>query len=160
MSTRVQVHAVLFPRQKIQQLEIAPLSSMYWHGRGRGVRAGDWHPQQHDSSDLIMANGDCEWITRPLNNPLYTQVTRYKLDTPQGFGLFQQDRRFSNYEGILTQYQKRPSVWIQPENDWGSGQVELVESFPPTIAIWIISSAFGYPLIHPSRESLFQCVTN
>jgi glucans biosynthesis protein len=126
-STHIRVHAVLYPRKKIRQLEIAPLSSMFWHGRGRGIRAGDWHPQQHDSSDLIMANGDGEWITRPLNNPLYTQVTRYTLDHPQGFGLFQQDRRFANYEGINTQYQKRPSVWIQPLNDWGKGQVELVE---------------------------------
>ncbi|MFA7496935.1 MAG: glucan biosynthesis protein [Acidithiobacillus sp.] len=126
-STRVQVYAVLFPRKKIQQLEIAPLSSMYWHGRGRGVRAGDWHPQQHDSSDLIMANGDGEWLTRPLNNPLYTEVSRFQLHNPKGFGLFQQDRHFSNYEGIVTQYQKRPSVWIQPENHWGHGQVELVE---------------------------------
>ncbi len=126
-NARVRVHAVLYPRKKIRQLEIAPLSSMFWHGRGRGIRAGDWRPQQHDSSDLVMANGDGEWITRPLNNPLYTQVTRYALDHPTGFGLLQQDRHFANYEGLTTQYQKRPSVWIQPLNDWGEGQVELVE---------------------------------
>ncbi|WP_414041659.1 glucan biosynthesis protein [Acidithiobacillus sp. M4-SHS-6] len=101
---------------KIKQLEIAPLSSMYWHGRGRGIRAGDWHPQQHDSSDLIMAARNGQWITRPLNNPLHIQVTRYILNNPIGFGLFQQDRRFSNYEGLTTQYQKRPSVWIHPLN--------------------------------------------
>ncbi|HUX18249.1 MAG TPA: glucan biosynthesis protein [Acidithiobacillus sp.] len=126
-STHIRVQAVLYPRKKIRELEIAPLSSMFWHGRGRGIRAGDWHPQQHDSSDLVMANGDGEWITRPLNNPLFTQVTRYTLDHPQGFGLFQQDRRFSSYEGLSTQYQMRPSVWIQPLNNWGKGQVELVE---------------------------------
>ncbi|WP_075324207.1 glucan biosynthesis protein [Acidithiobacillus albertensis] len=126
-STRIRVRAVLYPRKKIKQLEIAPLSSMYWHGRGRGIRAGDWHPQQHDSSDLIMAARDGQWITRPLNNPLHIQVTRYLLNNPIGFGFFQQDRRFSNYEGLITQYQKRPSVWIHPLNHWGKGQVELVE---------------------------------
>ncbi len=142
-NTHIRVHAVLYPRKKIRQLEIAPLSSMFWHGRGRGIRAGDWHPQQHDSSDLIMANGDGEWITRPLNNPLYTQVTRYTLVHPQGFGLFQQDRRFTSYEGIYTQYQKRPSVWIQPLNDWGKGQVELVElptnnrNLDNIVAFWV-----------------------
>jgi len=74
-----------------------------------------------------MAARDGQWITRPLNNPLHIQVTRYLLNNPIGFGLFQQDRRFANYEGLITQYQKRPSVWIHPLNRWGKGQVELVE---------------------------------
>jgi glucans biosynthesis protein len=123
----VQVKATLYLRKPVPVLELAPLTSMYWHGKGRGVRAGDWHPAQHGTSDLVMANGNGEWITRPLNNPLHTLTTTYEMDHPQGFGLIQQDRRFSAYEGIETSYQRRPSTWVEPVGDWGKGQVRLVE---------------------------------
>ena len=126
-STIVHVKATIYLRKPVQVLELAPLTSMYWHGHGRGVIAGDWHPAQHDSSDLVMANGNGEWTTRPINNPLYAQTTTYAMDHPVGFGLIQQDRRFSAYQGIETQYQRRPSVWVQPDGDWGKGQLRLVE---------------------------------
>ncbi len=126
-STTVHVDATLYLRKPVQVLELAPLTSMYWHGHGRGAVAGDWHPAQHDASDLVMANGNGEWITRPINNPRHIQTTTYTMDHPVGFGLIQQDRRFSAYEGIETQYQRRPSVWVRMEGDWGQGQVRLVE---------------------------------
>ncbi|MBU6459823.1 MAG: glucan biosynthesis protein G [Proteobacteria bacterium] len=123
----VGVKAVIYMRKPVQKLEIAPLTSMFWHGRGRGVRAGDWHPAQHDSSDLVMANGNGEWVTRPLNDPLYTQITSYGMNQPQGFGLIQQDRHFSSYEGLQTKYQLRPSVWVSFIGKWGKGHIQLVE---------------------------------
>ncbi len=126
-STTVAVDATIYLRKPVQVLELAPLTSMFWHGHGRGVVAGDWHPAQHDASDLVLANGNGEWITRPLSNPLHIQTTTYSMDNPQGFGLIQEDRHFSAYQGIATQYQKRPSVWVSPEGDWGKGEVRLVE---------------------------------
>jgi glucans biosynthesis protein len=126
-SSTVHVDATIYLRKPVQVLELAPLTSMYWHGHGRGVTAGDWHPAQHDSSDLVMANGNGEWITRPIDNPLHIQTTTYDMDHPEGFGLIQEDRHFSAYEGIETNYQRRPSVWVQPDGDWGKGQVRLVE---------------------------------
>ncbi len=126
-STTVQVQATIYLRKPVQVLELAPLTSMYWHGHGRGITAGDWHPAQHDSSDLVMANGNGEWLTRPIDNPLQIQTTTYSMDHPVGFGLIQEDRDFSAYQGIETQYQRRPSVWVQPVGDWGKGQVRLVE---------------------------------
>ncbi|MHB1882768.1 MAG: OpgD/OpgG family glucan biosynthesis protein [Acidithiobacillus sp.] len=126
-SSTVHVDATIYLRKPVQVLELAPLTSMYWHGHGRGITAGDWHPAQHDSSDLVMANGNGEWITRPIDNPLHIQTTTYDMDHPVGFGLIQEDRQFSAYEGIETDYQRRPSVWVQPDGDWGKGQVRLVE---------------------------------
>lgn len=126
-SSTVHVDATIYLRKPVKVLELAPLTSMYWHGHGRGVTAGDWHPAQHDSSDLVMANGNGEWITRPIDNPLHIQTTTYDMDHPEGFGLIQEDRQFSAYEGIETNYQRRPSVWVQPDGDWGKGQVRLVE---------------------------------
>ncbi|MCE5388576.1 MAG: glucan biosynthesis protein, partial [Acidithiobacillus sp.] len=123
----VDVEATIYLRKPVQVLELAPLTSMFWHGNGRGVRAGDWHPAQHDASELVLADGNGEWISRPLNNPLFTQTTTYSMDSPQGFGLIQQPRDFAAYQGIHTQYQRRPSVWVSPVGDWGKGQVRLVE---------------------------------
>jgi len=126
-STTVQVESTIYLRKPVQVLELAPLTSMYWHGHGRGITAGDWHPAQHDSSDLVMADGNGEWITRPIDNPLQIQTTTYAMNHPVGFGLIQEDRHFSAYEGIQTHYQRRPSVWVQPVGDWGKGEVRLVE---------------------------------
>lgn len=123
----VDVQATIYLRKPVQVLELAPLTSMFWHGHGRGVRAGDWHPAQHDSSELVLANGNGEWISRPLDNPLQIQTTSYEMQQPQGFGLIQQPRDFAAYQGIETQYQRRPSVWVSPVGDWGKGQVRLVE---------------------------------
>ena len=142
-SSTVHVDATIYLRKPVQVLELAPLTSMYWHGHGRGITAGDWHPAQHDSSDLVMANGNGEWITRPIDNPLYTQTTTYDMDHPEGFGLIQEDRQFSAYEGIATNYQRRPSVWVQPDGDWGKGQVRLVElptnnrDMDNVVAFWV-----------------------
>ncbi len=146
-STTVHVRATIFLRKPVRVLELAPLTSMFWHGQGRGVDAGDWHPAQHDSSELVMANGNGEWISRPLNNPLFTQTTTYGMDHPEGFGLVQQNRHFSAYQGITTQYQRRTSVWVQPDGDWGKGQVRLVElptnnpNMDNIVAFWVPAQA-------------------
>jgi glucans biosynthesis protein len=74
---------------------------------------------------------------------LYTQTTTYDMDHPEGFGLIQEDRQFSAYEGIATNYQRRPSVWVQPDGDWGKGQVRLVElptnnrDMDNVVAFWV-----------------------
>jgi glucans biosynthesis protein len=151
----VQVEATVYLRKPVQVLEIAPLTSMYWHGKGRGPVAGDWHPEQHDSSDLVMANGDGEWITRPLDNPLHIQATTYAMDHPQGFGLIQQDRQFSAYEGLNTQYQLRPSVWVEPVGDWGEGHVELVE-LPTNNRDMDNIDAFWVPARQPAPGEAFH----
>ncbi len=151
----VQVEATIYLRNPVQVLEIAPLTSMYWHGKGRGQVAGDWHPQQHDSSDLVMANGDGEWITRPLDNPLHIQATTYAMDRPQGFGLIQQDRQFSAYEGLNTQYQLRPSVWVEPIGDWGKGHVKLVE-LPTNNRDMDNIDAFWVPAQQPAPGEAFH----
>jgi glucans biosynthesis protein len=52
----------------------------------------------------------------------YFQVTNLK-----GFGLMQRDTRFDDFSDAEAHYEKRPSAWIDNTNDWGSGEVVLVE---------------------------------
>src|SRR5262249_11271244 len=56
-------------------------------------------------------------------------VNSFTTTNPRGFGLIQRDRHFSHYEDLEARYELRPSVWIEPQGDWGAGHVELVQ-FP------------------------------
>jgi glucans biosynthesis protein len=65
------------------------------------------------------------------------------MEKCDGFGLLQRDRRFSAYEDGEAAYDLRPSLWIEPTSDWGSGSVMLME-IPTgneladnTVAMWV-----------------------
>jgi glucans biosynthesis protein len=126
--TQVQVTAELYPRRAIDKLGIAPLTSMYLYGESsEGRPFDDWRPEVHDSDGLMMQTGTGEWLWRPLDNPENLQVNRYMDQNPKGFGLIQRDRNFADYQDPDSQYERRPSYWIQPLGNWGKGGIELVE---------------------------------
>jgi periplasmic glucans biosynthesis protein len=126
--TQVTVTSELFPRRKIEKLGIAPLTSMFLYGEDpSGHRFDDYRPQVHDSDGLEMQTGGGEWLWRPLHNPHVLEVNRYMDEHPRGFGLSQRDRDFNDYQDSESQFERRPSYWIQPLENWGKGGVELVE---------------------------------
>jgi glucans biosynthesis protein len=120
------VDSALFMRKDIAQLGIAPLTSMYWYGEAdRGYRI-DWRPEVHDSDGLALWTGKGERIFRPLNNPTRVVTSSFSDQNPKGFGLLQRDRNYDHYlDGV--NYDKRPSVWVEPLGDWSDGAVQLVE---------------------------------
>ncbi|MGC8492926.1 MAG: glucan biosynthesis protein [Syntrophobacteraceae bacterium] len=127
-ATLFHVATTLFFRKPVQRLGIAPLTSMFFFGKGTNCRPDDdFRPQVHDSDGLEIANSTGEWIWRPLINPENLLVTSFELTNPVGFGLFQRDVNFADYQDLEAQYQKRPSAWIVPDKGWGKGRVELVE---------------------------------
>jgi len=82
----------------------------------------------HDSDGLQILNGRGERIWRPLANPRMTvQTSAFSDDSPKGFGLLQRKRNFADYEDGEAQYERRPSLWVEPTAEWGPGHVELVE---------------------------------
>jgi glucans biosynthesis protein len=126
--TQVQVTAELYPRRAVDKLGVAPLTSMFLYGDNVARRRfDDWRPQVHNSDGLMMQTGTGEWLWRPLDNPVKLQVNRFMDDDPKGFGLIQRDRNFADYEDPDSQFERRPSYWIQPLGAWGKGGVELVE---------------------------------
>jgi len=126
--TRLEVTARLFPRQDIQLLGIAPLTSMFYYGENTLRPLGEWRPQVHNSDGLLINDAESEeWLWRPLINPRDLRINYLKTKRLAGFGLLQRDRQFSQFEDLEKRYDLRPSTWIVPKGDWGPGNVVLVE---------------------------------
>jgi periplasmic glucans biosynthesis protein len=120
------IEAQLFLRQDVSQLGIAPMTSMYWYSETAKPTATDWRPEVHDSDGLAMWNGTGEHIWRPLNANGHASTSAFADKAPKGFGLLQRDRMFDHYlDGV--HYERRPSLWVEPLDDWGEGSVQLVE---------------------------------
>jgi glucans biosynthesis protein len=125
--TPARIEAVLYPRADVKKLGMAPLTSMYLHGKAGPRYFADPRPEIHDSDGLALHTGGDEWLWRPVVNPRALQVSAFADAAPKGFGLFQRERAFREYQDLEAQYERRPSLWVEPEGDWSEGAVELVE---------------------------------
>ena len=121
------VRAELFIRSDVAQLGIAPLTSMYWFGENERQHASDWRPEIHDSDGLALWTGTGERIWRPLINPPSVQTNSFVDSNPKAFGLMQRDRNFTDYQDDGAFYNRRPSMWVEPQGQWDAGTVRLVE---------------------------------
>ena len=121
------VELELYPRVDIERVGIAPFSSMFWYGEGSRKRTADWRPEIHDSDGLAIYTGSGERIWRPIANPGRVMTSAFIDRDVRGFGLLQRDRDFVHYldDGVF--YERRPSVWVEPQGGWGEGSVHLVE---------------------------------
>ncbi|HEA17299.1 MAG TPA: glucan biosynthesis protein G [Pseudoalteromonas prydzensis] len=126
-NTEITTQMQIFARKDIKKLGIAPLTSMFYHGENSTKFFDDYRPEVHDSDGLLMQSQDDKWIWRALNNPKQLSVTSFGYDNPKGFGLAQRDREFNNYLDTEAHYHARPSLWIEPLEQWGNGRIELVE---------------------------------
>jgi len=142
-STVMDVKAQLFLRETVEKFAIAPLTSMFFYGESTRRLIDDFRPEVHDSDGLLLALGSGEWLWRPLHNPSRLQISAFRDFNPRGFGLLQRDRDFNNYQDLEAHYQKRPSVWVEPLDEWGPGFIELVEipadaeRYDNIVAFWI-----------------------
>jgi periplasmic glucans biosynthesis protein len=126
-TTTMTINAALFPRQPIELLGLAPLTSMYLFGANDRMGVDDFRPNVHDSEGLEIWSGRGEWIWRPLANPSALRLSVFGDDNPKGFGLIQRNRAFDFYQDLEARYELRPSLWVEPLGQWGRGQLRLVE---------------------------------
>ncbi len=127
MDTVMDIKTALFARQPVEGVGLAPLTSMFWFGEHSIFRHKDFRPEVHDSDGLLIHTGADEWLWRPLSNEGRMKVSCFADTNPRGYGLFQRDRNFANYEDLETFYHNRPSAWIEPGPGWGRGEIRLVE---------------------------------
>ncbi len=125
--TIMDVESVVFPRVDIDQVGLATLTSMFTFGPASHTGFDDWRPAVHDSEGLQIWTGRGEHVWRPLANPRTLQVSVFGDLAPRGFGLMQRSRKFTDYEDLETDYELRPSLWVEPIGAPGEGAVVLVE---------------------------------
>jgi len=141
-TTVMDVSATLYPREPVERLGIAPLTSMYQHGENDRRVADDFRPEIHDSDGLALWTGSGEWIWRPLVNPRELRVNSFLDEDPRGFGLLQRDRNFDHYQDDGVYYDRRPNLWVEPREGFDEGAVQLFEiptgeeTFDNIVAFW------------------------
>ena len=122
----IEVEHTLHLRKDVERLGIAPLTTMYWYSETEKPTAVDWRPEVHDSDGLSLWTGTGERLWRALNDPPFTVASAFADVSPKGYGTMQRDRIFDHYvDGVY--YNKRPSVWVEPQQPWGKGAVQLIE---------------------------------
>lgn len=126
-NTEMDVTARLFFRAEVDQMGIAPLTSMFLFSEKNRAEFDDFRPNVHDSDGLAIHRRDGDRIWRPLNNPPRLSESWFVEDSPRAFGLMQRDRSFESYQDAAAHYERRPSVLVEPLGDWGRGAVRLVE---------------------------------
>lgn len=144
--TTIRVDVRLFLRREVKKIGLAPLTSMFFHGENTTRQFDDFRPEAHDSDGLLIHHGAGEWLWRPLDNPPTLDVLGFHVMRLHGFGLMQRDRDFAHYQDLETRYETRPSAWVVPASDWGSGRIELVQiptrsdSNDNIVAYWLPSA--------------------
>jgi len=126
-SLHMDTEVVLFPREDLDHVGLAPLTSMFMHGPLDHSDRPDYRPAVHDSEGLAIKRGNGERIWRPLANPRELQVSAFVDENPVGFGLIQRERGFHAFQDMEANYHRRPSAWVEPVGEWGKGYVSLVE---------------------------------
>ncbi|MCF3972910.1 glucan biosynthesis protein [Paracoccus salsus] len=125
--TMMRTRAAIFPRVDLQNTGIAPLTSMFWFGPASRRNVDDYRPAVHDSDGLQMHTGAGQTLWRTLASHKTLQISSFMDKNPRGFGLVQRTRDFADFQDAEAMYHARPSAWIQPEGDWGEGEVRLIE---------------------------------
>lgn len=126
-ATIYDVEMSVYPRADIAEAGIAPMTSMFFFGSNDRYGVDDFRPAVHDSDGLAILNGRGETLWRPLTNPTDLQISSFFDTNPRNFGLIQRQRDFAAYQDLESNFQKRPSLRVEPIGDWGNGEVRLIE---------------------------------
>lgn len=126
-TTMAEVRAELYFRQSVKVVGFAPLVSSFWYGENTPRPAGVLWPERHDSDGLLVEGKGQAPLWRPLGNPRGVQRSELAVSQLVRFGLMQRDRNPAHYQDLDTRYQAKPSVWVEPIGDWGTGAVRLLE---------------------------------
>lgn len=126
--TVMDVEAEITLRKSVQQLGLAPFSSMFWFGEGTWPKPNDFRPEVHDSDGLLMelAGGDLHF--RPLEHTHGRfRHCVFTLANPRSWALVQRDRAFSAYQDVEAHYHDRPGVRVEPVSGFDHGKLHLIE---------------------------------
>jgi glucans biosynthesis protein len=119
-ATVMDVEAVLFPRVDLDEVGIAPETSMYLFSDLNRLRFDDFREAVHDSDGLLIASGSGATMWRPLMNPQGVETSWFADTAPRGFGLMQRARDpLAAITTLAAHYERRPSLWVEPQGQLG-----------------------------------------
>lgn len=153
-STVMDVESRLFPRKKAGwplKVGLAPLAGMFLYSETTNGASNDYRPEVHNADGLLFSAGENSWTWRPLANPNRLAVNTFPMADPRGFGLMQRDNAFDHYQDIEARFDKSPSIWVEPQSDWGTGKIELIE-IPSSEEIHQNAIAFWVPDASPPES--------
>lgn len=128
VETVMDVEAEITLRNPVQQLGLAPFSSMFWFGELTRPHPYDFRPEIHDSDGLSLTLANGEHHFRPLDHTEGKwRHCVFTLDHPQSWALVQRDRAFHSYQDTEANYHNRPSVRVEPVSGFDKGNLHLIE---------------------------------
>lgn len=125
--TIMEVTARLNFRSDVKELGVAPLTSMFLFGDANRGSFDDYRPQVHDTNGLLIERENGEVMWRALNNSTTLGNSYLWEANPKAYGLYQRGRDFETYQDAGAHYERRPSLRVEPTNNWGQGHVRLIE---------------------------------
>jgi glucans biosynthesis protein len=126
-ATVIDTECTIFTRKQVDHFGLTPIQATYLAGPLDWPPSVDMRPAVYEAGGVQMLTGNGEWIWRPVSNRSWLQVSAFVDRDPQGFGLIQRDRAFGAFLDDENEWQRRPSVWIEPIGKWGTGEVTLME---------------------------------
>jgi glucans biosynthesis protein len=123
----VDTECTVFTRKQVDHLGLSPLQATYLAGPLDWPPTSDMRPAVYEAGGVQLLTGHGEWIWRPVSNRSRIQISGFVDRDPQGFGLIQRDRTFTTFLDDENEWQRRPSVWVEPIGKWGPGEVTLLE---------------------------------
>ncbi len=130
--TVLDVQSRIVLRKPVERLGIAPLTSMFLYGPQQPAGVPNFRPAIHDSNGLAIQFDETDWLWRPLQRPARSHMSEFDVAADfRGFGLLQRGHEFWRYQDLADRYDRRPSAWVTPTNDWGPGRIRLFELSSP-----------------------------
>lgn len=128
-----EITGTVFARAALDHLGLGSMTSRYLFGPTDRRGGDDIRAAVHASDGLRIRTGAGEAIWRPLRNPETLQVSSFLDENPKGFGLMQRARNEADYQDDTHEWERRPSLWVEPREmsgpggSWGPGAVTLIE---------------------------------
>jgi glucans biosynthesis protein len=126
-ATVIDTECTVFTRRQVDHFGLTPIQATYLSGPLDWPHTDDTRPAVYEAGGVQLQTGSGEWVWRPISNRARLQISGFVDNDPQGFGLIQRDRAFSAFLDDENEWQRRPSVWIEPIGKWGQGEVTLME---------------------------------
>lgn len=121
------IDGTVFARADLDHIGLGGMQGSYLFGALDRRHVDDLRAAAFSVEGLAIHNGYGEPIWRPVHNPEALQVSAFVDRGPKGFGLMQRARAYADFDDDRRHWEQRPSLWLEPLDDWNEGAVTLLE---------------------------------